>query len=170
MFLQANTRNMFFDQKSPRHPKVGVLRAGPKLCVLTTLEKPNARYFRDSVMAGQYKAYILWLEITTTPRSGCLFFGGDGFITARFNILQRRKFIFIFFIYLSQINIRNTTFDQRSPWPPEEGILQWHEHTDGHGDSMTDPAQRAKSVELAYKLSNKRLPCLCMTIIEWKEN
>ena len=42
-------------------------------------------------------------------------------------------------------------FDQRSPQHPEVGVLQWHgqtdRHTDGHVDSMTDPAQRAESVK-----------------------
>ena len=42
-------------------------------------------------------------------------------------------------------NIRRMRFDQRSPRPPEEGVLMGHRHTDrhtgGHGDSMSESAQ-----------------------------
>ena len=41
----------------------------------------------------------------------------------------------------SQPNISDWPFDQRSPRPPEVGVLQWHWHTDGHGNSMTKSAQ-----------------------------
>ena len=50
----------------------------------------------------------------------------------------------------SQANIRNTFFDQRSPRHQEVGVLRRHIHTDGHCDSMTDPAQRAKSEKVPY--------------------
>ena len=52
----------------------------------------------------------------------------------------------------SQANIRNKFFVQRSPPPPEVGVSRRHRHTDTqtdrHGDSMTDPAQRAESVKI----------------------
>ena len=57
---------------------------------------------------------------------------------------------------LSQATIRNTFFDQRSPRPPEVGVLRWRRQTDGHGNSMTDPAQRAKSRKNSTKNSRIR--------------
>ena len=49
-------------------------------------------------------------------------------------------------------NISNMPFDQKSPWPQEEGVLnclrQTDWHTDGHGDSMTELAQWANSVKI----------------------
>ena len=45
----------------------------------------------------------------------------------------------------SQAIIRTTFFDQRSPQPHEMDVLQHHKQTDGHGDSMTDVAQRVES-------------------------
>ena len=55
--------------------------------------------------------------------------------------------VFLFLFY-----IRNTFFDQKSPGHPEVDVLWWQKQTDrhtrhGHGDSMTDPAQRAESVK-----------------------
>ena len=44
----------------------------------------------------------------------------------------------------SQPNIRNTFFYQRSPRPPEEGVLRLHTQTNGHRDSR---AQWANSVK-----------------------
>ena len=48
----------------------------------------------------------------------------------------------------SQANIWNTFFDQRSQ---QVGLLPWRkqtdQQTDGHGDSMTESAQRANSVK-----------------------
>ena len=37
-----------------------------------------------------------------------------------------------------QSNISNTPFDQKSPQPPEQGVLQRHRQTEGHRDSMTE--------------------------------
>ena len=34
---------------------------------------------------------------------------------------------------------------------------QTHKHTDGHGDSMTDPAQRAESVKKAVEEQLKKI-------------
>ena len=39
------------------------------------------------------------------------------------------------------VNISITPFDQRSPGPPEEGVLNCHTQTDEHGNSMTELAQ-----------------------------
>ena len=56
-----------------------------------------------------------------------------------------------FFLLVSlQANIRDTFFDQKSPRHPEVGVLQRHRYTDRHGDSMTDPAQRAEAVKIDY--------------------
>ena len=44
-----------------------------------------------------------------------------------------------------QVNIRNTFFDQKSPQHPEVVVSLRHKHTDDHDDSLTDPAQSAKS-------------------------
>ena len=45
---------------------------------------------------------------------------------------------------LLQANISDTHFDQKSPRPPELGVLQRHRHTDtqtdGHHNSMTESA------------------------------
>ena len=38
-------------------------------------------------------------------------------------------------------------FDQRSPRPPYVGVSKRHRQTDGHGDSVTDPAKRAETVK-----------------------
>ena len=46
----------------------------------------------------------------------------------------------------SQANIRNIFFDQKSPRHPEVGVSLWPRPTDGHGDSMTELAQRTDSV------------------------
>ena len=52
----------------------------------------------------------------------------------------------------SQPNTSDTPFDQSSPVHQEVGVLdchrQTHRQTDGHGDSITDPAQRAESVKI----------------------
>ena len=49
-----------------------------------------------------------------------------------------------------QANISNTAFHERSPRPPEVGVLLLHiptdRQTDRHGDSMTESAQWANSV------------------------
>ena len=50
-------------------------------------------------------------------------------------------------IVSSQTNIRNAIFDQRSTRPPEVGVSRWHRQTNGHGDSMTNSAQRGRVVE-----------------------
>ena len=46
----------------------------------------------------------------------------------------------------------DTTSDQRSPQPPEEGVLNCHKpthrQTDGHGDSMTESAQWADAMKM----------------------
>ena len=51
----------------------------------------------------------------------------------------------------SQANIKNTPFDQMSPQPLEEAVLnyhmQTHRQTDGHGDSMTESAHWANSLK-----------------------
>ena len=45
----------------------------------------------------------------------------------------------------SQANIRKTFFDHRSPWPPEVGVLRRTDmQTDGHGYSLTNPAESVK--------------------------
>ena len=49
--------------------------------------------------------------------------------------------------------IMNAIFDQRSPHPPEVGVLRWRRQIDGHGDSMTDPAQIAESVKIVYPVN-----------------
>ena len=50
-----------------------------------------------------------------------------------------------------QPNISDTPFDQKSPRPPEEGVLNCHTHTDrqtdGHRNSMTELAQWTDSVK-----------------------
>ena len=38
--------------------------------------------------------------------------------------------------------------DQKSPGHLEVGVLQWRRQTDRHGNSMTDPDQRAESVKI----------------------
>ena len=48
-------------------------------------------------------------------------------------------------IVSSHGNISDTPYDERSPRPPEKGVLnchrQTHRQTDGHRDSMTEQAQ-----------------------------
>ena len=55
-------------------------------------------------------------------------------------------------------NISNTPLDQKFPGHPVVGALWLHTQTDrqpeGHGNSMTDLAQRAKSVKKSKKISN----------------
>ena len=46
-----------------------------------------------------------------------------------------------------QANISDTPFNQKSPRPPEEGVLDFHTQTSGHRDSMTESAQWADSVK-----------------------
>ena len=62
---------------------------------------------------------------------------------------------------LPQTNISNTPFNQRSPRPPEVGVLRRHRqkdrHTDGHGDSMTESGQRADSVKEKKKEEEKNI-------------
>ena len=53
----------------------------------------------------------------------------------------------------SHANISDTLFDQRSPQPPEEGVLNCHrktdrQQTDGNGESMTELAQWADSLKI----------------------
>ena len=66
--------------------------------------------------------------------------------------LEQKRTFFLVEIVSSQANIRNTFFNQRSPRPPEVGFFCRHRQTDTqtdrHGDSMTDPAQRAESVKI----------------------
>ena len=49
------------------------------------------------------------------------------------------------------MSIRNMFFDQRSPQPPEEGVLRRHKQThrqkDRHCDSMTIQAQWGESMK-----------------------
>ena len=47
-------------------------------------------------------------------------------------------FIFIFFWTSGELSKKTA---------PDGTDRQTHKHTDGHGDSMTDPAQRAESVK-----------------------
>ena len=75
-----------------------------------------------------------------------IFFWEGGSKTARFNNLRKKIRPPLFLkIVLSQTNIRNAIFDQRSTRPPEVGVSQWHRHTDihtyGHGDLLTNSAQ-----------------------------
>ena len=60
---QANIRNTFFDQRSPRHPDVGV---GPKPYILAISEKGtyDAKmdppfFFENFVITGIYLEYVL---------------------------------------------------------------------------------------------------------------
>ena len=61
----------------------------------------------------------------------------------------RLKWVFCTFLVLNCVitaNVRTTFFNQRSQRPPEVGCFetsQTHRQKDGHGDSMTDPAQGA---------------------------
>ena len=66
---------------------------------------------------------------------------------------------------LLQVNIMNTFFNQKSRRHPEVGVSLRHKHTDGHGDFMTDPAQRAKSVKIAKSLKPPTNLLLAMTFI-----
>ena len=68
---QANIRNTFLDQKSPRHQKwVFFLGWGSKTARFNNLgEKTNALFY--CVIAGQYKEYVLRPEVSPTPGSGC---------------------------------------------------------------------------------------------------
>ena len=50
-------------------------------------------------------------------------------------------------IVSSQANIWNMFFDQKSPPHPEVGFSRWHTQTDGHGDCMTELAQRADAIK-----------------------
>ena len=60
-------------------------------------------------------------------------------------------------------NISDTPWDQRSPRPPEEGVLNCHRHTDrqtdtqtdGHGDSMTESAQWGHGRKVQLNLVSK---------------
>ena len=56
----------------------------------------------------------------------------------------------------SQANISVTPLDQQSSGHLEVGVLWWHTqshtHRDGHGDSITDPAQRSKSMKIVNLL------------------
>ena len=54
----------------------------------------------------------------------------------------------LFKIVSFQANIRDAFFDQKSPENSEVCVSQHQKHTDGHGDSMTNPVQRAKSLEI----------------------
>ena len=63
---------------------------------------------------------------------------------------------------LSHAKISDTPFDQRSPQPTEEGVLnctnrQKDRHTDDHRNSMTESAQWADAVKslLAVAVSGK---------------
>ena len=64
--------------------------------------------------------------------------------TVRFSYLN-------FFIVTLQANIKSMFFKQRCPWNPEASVSRWHKQTirttGGHGNSMTDLAQRAQSVK-----------------------
>ena len=44
----------------------------------------------------------------------------------------------VFNIWSSQANIKNTLFDQKSPWHPEVGVTRWHTQTDTQTDIQTD--------------------------------
>ena len=65
--------------------------------------------------------------------------------TRKNTFLEKTYFFFGVGIFSLQANIRNTFFAQRSSRPSEVGVLQRHRQTqrqtDGHSDSMTDPAQ-----------------------------
>ena len=69
-----------------------------------------------------------------------------------FRISEKTHPLFLLKIVSSQANIRNTVFNKRSPRPLEVGVSQRHKQTDGHGDYMTDPAQRTKPVRILYIL------------------
>ena len=60
-----------------------------------------------------------------------------------------------------QPNISNMPFDQKSPQPPEEGVLRRHRQknrqTDGHRDSMTESAKWADSVKTTRTFFNQGL-------------
>ena len=45
-----------------------------------------------------------------------------------------------------QPNTSDTPFDQKSPRPPEEGVLNCHRQTSGHRDSMTESADSLKNL------------------------
>ena len=65
-----------------------------------------------------------------------------------------------FLIVSLQANIRNYFFDQGSPQHPEGGVLpsadrQTNKQTEGHGDSMTELAQRADSVNILVVFTTK---------------
>ena len=49
-----------------------------------------------------------------------------------------KKLIFCVKIVSSQTNIRNTFFDQRSPWPLEVGVSRRHRLADRQTDKQTD--------------------------------
>ena len=69
--------------------------------------------------------------------------------TARFTNLRRKGSPF-WKILSSQATIRNTFFDQRSPWHLEVGVSQRQEHTDRHCNLMTVMAKRAESVKTKH--------------------
>ena len=84
--------------------------------------------------------------------SHIIFFGIIFFLIKK-SVGGGNKFLFISLIFKGSIfwkiislqaNIRNTFFDQKSPRHPEVGVLGWrrqtNKHTDGHGNSPTDPA------------------------------
>ena len=55
-------------------------------------------------------------------------------------------------------NISDTPFDQRSPRPTKEVVLNCHRQTDRHGDSMTESAQLGQFSEKRRRI--KKWFCL----------
>ena len=85
-------------------------RVGPKCCS-SAKEVPRANSHRQNPSRK-------WVFFTLSRMRG----GGS---------IQK---IIFFLIVSSQANIMNTFFNQKSPRPPEVGVLWLHRHTEGHWD------------------------------------
>ena len=65
-------------------------------------------------------------------------------------------------------NFCDTSFDQRSPGHLEVGVLRWHGHTHRHGNSMTDPTQRAESVQIFKETQVDQPPTQVQGLLGWQ--